>query len=72
MNKIDFSIPRRQSVKGLILIFSQEGKRAIKMFWPAIVPVLITREINSKLLIIGLIVLAGVALTLLHAVLSFR
>jgi len=72
MNKVDFSKPRRQSVKGLILIFFHEGKRAIKMFWPAIVPVLFTREINNKLLIIGIIVLAGVVLTLLHAILSFR
>ncbi len=72
MSNTDFSVPRRQSVKGLILIFFQEGRRAIKLFWPAIVPVLISKDIRSKLLIIGLIILGGLALTLIHAILYYR
>jgi len=62
----------RQSVKGLILIFIQEGKKVIKTFWPAIVPVLFSKSSHNKLLIIGLIVLTGILLTLLHAILYFR
>ncbi len=72
MNKIDFNQPRRQSIKGLVLIFFQEGKRGIKIFWPAIVPVLLTKDLNNKLLIVGLILLGGLILTLLHAILYFR
>ena len=72
MSNTDFSVPRRQSAKGLILIFFQEGRRAIKLFWPAIVPVLISKDMRSKLLIIGLIILGGLALTLIHAILYYR
>ena len=72
MSNTDFSLPKRQSVKGLILIFFQEGRRAIKIFWPAILPVFISKDINSKLLIIGLIILGGLTLTFLHSILYYR
>lgn len=72
MTKIDFSQPRRQSVKGLILIFIQEGKRGIQMFWPMIVPVLFAKDSDKKLLIFGLIILAGLVLLLIHTILYFR
>ncbi|MCX6227242.1 MAG: PH domain-containing protein [Bacteroidia bacterium] len=71
MTKIDFSQPRRQSVRGLILIFFQESKRGIKMFWPIIVPVLV-KQSDKKMLLIGLILLAGLILTLIHSILYFR
>ena len=72
MTGIDFGQPRRQSARGLILIFLQEGKRGIQMFWPVIVPVLISSKYDRKLLIIGLMVLVGLLLTLIHVILYFR
>ena len=69
MTMIDFSQPMRQSVKGLFLIFIQEGKKVIKIFWPVIVPVLLKKGSHDKLLVIGLILLAGILLTLIHAIL---
>jgi len=72
MKRIDFSQPMRQSVKGLFLIFIQEGKKVIKTFWPVIVPVLLKKDSHNKLLIIGVILLAGTLLTLIHAILYFR
>lgn len=72
MTRIDFSQPMRQSVKGLFLIFIQEGKKVIKIFWPVIVPVLLKKGSHDKLLIIGVILLAGIILTLIHAILYFR
>ena len=72
MINIDFSQPRRQSVKGLLLIFIQEGKRAVQLFWPVILPVLISKQSDKKLMVIGWIVLAGVVLTLIHTILYFR
>jgi putative membrane protein len=72
MSKIDFSLPRRQSVRGLFLIFIQEGKRGIQAFWPVLVPVLLTKTSGNKLLIIGLILAGGVILTLIHTILYFR
>ncbi|MEA1878233.1 MAG: PH domain-containing protein [Bacteroidota bacterium] len=72
MTMIDFSQPMRQSVKGLFLIFIQEGKKVIKTFWPVIVPVLLKKGSHDKLLVIGLILLGGIILTLIHAILYFR
>jgi len=72
MTKIDFSQPRRQSVRGLVLIFFQEFKQGIQVFWPIIVPVLLARQFDKKLLIIGLMILLGVILTLIHAILYYR
>ena len=72
MSKIDFSLPRRQSVRGLVLIFIQEGKRGIQAFWPVLVPVLLTKTSGNKLIIIGLIFTGGAILTLIHAIFYFR
>ncbi len=71
MSKNDFTQPRRQSIKGLVLIFLQEGKRGIQFFWPLLVPVILGKESDKKILIIGLILLAGLILTLIHSILYY-
>ncbi len=72
MTSFDFSQERRQSVKGLILIFIQEGRKAIKMFWPILVPILFKKGSENRFLIIGAILLGGLLLTLVHAILFYR
>jgi putative membrane protein len=72
MSKIDFSKPRRQSMKGLILIFLQEGKNAIKVFWPMLVPLVLTKHSDKKFLFFGVILVFGLLLILVHTILSYR
>ncbi len=72
MSNIDFSQPQRQSVKGLVLIFLQEGKRGIQIFWPVIVGILFAKHSDKKILILGAFVLLAAILTLIHAILYFR
>lgn len=71
MSKIDFTRPMRQSLRGLVLIFLQEGKRGIQIFWPLLVPIILGKESDKKILIIGLILLAGLILTLIHSILYY-
>ncbi|HBB90400.1 MAG TPA: hypothetical protein DC042_01380 [Bacteroidales bacterium] len=72
MSNIDFSQPQRQSVKGLVLIFLQEGRRGLQAFWPVIVGILFAKHSGKKILIIGAFVLLAVILTLIHTILYFR
>ncbi len=72
MNRIDFSRPRRQSVKGLVLIFLQEGKKAIKAFWPILVPMILARHSEKKLLFVGLILAASLILLIIHSILYYQ
>lgn len=72
MNRIDFSQPMRQSVKGLILIFLQEGKNSIKAFWPVIFPVILAKHSDKKLLIAGAVLAVGLLLLLIHTILYYR
>jgi putative membrane protein len=72
MNKIDFSQPRRQSIKGLILIFLQEGKTSIKAFWPMLLPLILTKQSDKKPLIFGITLAVGLILLLVHTILYYR
>ncbi len=72
MSRIDFSQPRRQSVKGLILIFLQEGKNAIKMFWPMLVPLVLSKHSDKKLLFVLATLALGLILVLIHSILYYR
>lgn len=71
MNKPDLSVPTRQSVRGLVLIFLFSARQAIRMFWPLILLYVIRNDfLKNK----GLIV-AGVAIALIllafHTVLYY-
>jgi putative membrane protein len=72
MSKIDFTQPRLQSSKGLILIFLQQSGKAIKLFWPAIIYLLVMKDIANKLQLFGLFILGAGILTLIHSFLYFR
>ena len=71
MNKPDLSVPTRQSVRGLVLIFIFSARQAIRMFWPLILLYVIQ---NNFLRNTG-IVIAGVAVVLIllaiHTVLYY-
>ncbi|MFA6483767.1 MAG: PH domain-containing protein [Bacteroidales bacterium] len=71
MSRLDFSQPRRQSVKGLILIFFQEGRNAIKIFWPLLVPLVLSKHSDNKLLFVGAALAAGVILLMIHTILYY-
>ncbi len=72
MSRIDFSQPRRQSAKGLILIFLQEGKNAFKAFWPILVPLVLSKHSDKKMLLAGITLGAGLVLLLIHTLLYYR
>ena len=74
MNRIDFSRPRRQSVKGLVLIFLQEGKKAIKSLWPILVPLILARHsgTDKHLLFVGTVVAASLILLVIHSLLYYQ
>ncbi|MFO7617671.1 MAG: PH domain-containing protein [Bacteroidales bacterium] len=71
MSQINFSQPRRQSAKGLILIFLQESRAALKAFWPVLLPVLLTKHTDTKWLVTGIFLLTGMTLLLIHTILYF-
>lgn len=72
MSRIDFSQPRRQSAKGLVLIFLQEGRNAIKSFWPILVPLILSKQSNHKLLFVAATLALGLILLLIHSILYYR
>ena len=72
MNNIDFSIPQRQSPKGLILFFAVTLKNIVKAIWPVAILFLFKHNSldTSKLFIaytiIGIILVLVVANTILY------
>ncbi len=59
MNNIDFSIPQRQSWRGLILFFSISLKNIIKTIWPVVILFLFKQNsINEGRLIIVYLIIA--------------
>ncbi|MDD3811989.1 MAG: hypothetical protein PHV14_06895, partial [Bacteroidales bacterium] len=69
MSKIDFSRPQRQSAKGLVLIFLQEGRKSIKTFWPVLVAIVFTNKTRNRWLEVAAFLLTGLVLTLIHTIL---
>lgn len=71
MNKQELSTPRRQSVKGLVLIFALSLRKGIRMFWPLILVLVVQNNVfNNKLVLWG----AGgavFALLVVHTVLYY-
>jgi putative membrane protein len=71
MSKADFTIPTRQSVKGLVLIFIFSLRQFIKMFWPAILVVVFQEKIFKDMLLLGIAVIVLLVLLLIHTVLYY-
>ncbi len=73
MNNSNFSVPQRQSAKGIILYFLLSARKLFKIGWPAIVAFFIqgsgfsTKKTIFLIAILGLIVL----LLFLHALFSY-
>src|SRR5690606_22696071 len=71
MNKPDLSIPTRQSVKGLALIFIVSIRQAIKMFWPMILILVIQNDIFKDRLVVIISVLTVLILLVVHSILYY-
>uniref|UniRef100_UPI003216926C PH domain-containing protein n=1 Tax=uncultured Draconibacterium sp. TaxID=1573823 RepID=UPI003216926C len=71
MNNPDLSTPTRQSVKGLVFIFLQSVRQAVRMFWALIAVLVIQKNIfdHKAMLPIALVVL-GLLFTV-HSVLYY-
>ncbi len=72
MNNIDLSVPTRQSVRGLVLIFLFSLRRFIQAFWPVVILALVKNNFldqNKVLILFG--VFAVVILLAVHTILYF-
>ncbi len=71
MSKIDVTTPTRQSVKGLVFIFLQTIRRAVRMFWALIAVLVLQRNIFDNKLIIGIVLVAILVLLVAHSILFY-
>jgi len=73
MNKLDFSLPQRQSPKGVILFFGLSLKKIFKLLWPILVLFLLKSKTidDQKQLIIYTVIFVFVLILILNAVLSY-
>ncbi len=72
MNKPDFSVPQRQSTKGLVLVFLQQSGKLIRAWWPVFIYLLIQVGGENRWKTLALILAAMVAVSLVHSILYFR
>lgn len=72
MNNSDFQKPRRQSARGLVLIFIKEGRRMVKIFWPIILPLVFNKGLDNKFLWFLLLLILSLILLSVHAFLYYR
>lgn len=71
MNNLDLTKPTRQSVKGLVFIFLQSIRAAIKMFWALIAVIVIQKNIMDHAPIIGIALIVIFALLIIHSILYY-
>jgi putative membrane protein len=72
MNKVDLTIPTRQSAKGLVLIFIFSVQQFIRMFWPLVLVAGYSGKISSKDKLVLLIsILAVLVLLIIHTILYY-
>jgi len=71
MNRVDLTIPTRQSAKGLILIFIFSLRQFIKMFWPVILVAVFQEKYFKDLFILGIVVIVLLALLVVHTILYY-
>lgn len=71
MNKVDLTIPTRQSAKGLVLIFIFSLRQFIKAFWPLILLVVVQKKYFDDLLILGIAIIVLMVLLMIHTILYY-
>lgn len=71
MTKIDLSVPTRQSVRGLVLIFLFSSRRFVLAVWPIILVYVIQKDFSRNINTIIISVLIVVALLAIHTVLYY-
>jgi putative membrane protein len=71
MNKPDLSIPTRQSVKGLALIFIISIRQVIKLFWPLILILVIQNDLFTNRLVVVISILTALILLVVHSILYY-
>jgi len=71
MNKVDLTVPTRQSAKGLVLIFIFSLRQSIRMFWPVILVVVFQKKYFDNLLILGIALIVVLVLLLVHSILYY-
>lgn len=71
MSKIDLTKPTRQSLKGLVFIFLQTIRQAVRMFWALIVVLVLQKNLLDNKLILGIALLVLIGLLLVHTILYY-
>ncbi len=71
MNKPDLSVPTRQSVRGLVLIFLFSSRQFVRAFWPILLLYVFKNDFfrNKNIIIIG--ILAVIVLLAIHTLLYY-
>jgi len=71
MNEIDLTKPTRQSVKGLVFIFLQSIRQAVRMFWALIAILVVQRNLLDNKLIIGIALMVILVVLIVHSILYY-
>ncbi|MCY1721388.1 PH domain-containing protein [Prolixibacteraceae bacterium Z1-6] len=71
MNKMDLSAPTRQSIKGLVFIFLQTVRQAVRMFWALIALLVIQKNIFEHKAILPIAGMVIFLLFIAHSVLYY-
>jgi len=71
MNKIDLTVPTRQSAKGLILIFIFSLRKFIGIFWPIILIAVFQKNYFENKLVLGVTIIAVLILLIGHTILWY-
>jgi len=71
MNKVDLTVPTRQSAKGLVLIFIFSVQQFIRMFWPLILIAVFQKKYFDDLLVLGISVIVLLVLLIVHTILWY-
>ncbi len=71
MNKIDLTVPNRQSVKGLVLIFIFSARQAVKMFWPLLLAFVFQNKFIQSKTVLFFFLAAVLILLIVHTILYY-
>ena len=66
-NQVDFSIPQRQSLPGILVMFANSLQKTVRAFWPMLIILLVNFKTINKLLLFGGIV----GVVILIAIISY-
>src|SRR5680860_14456 len=71
MNNFDLTIPTRQSLKGLVLIFIISVRQVVRMFWALILVLVLQNNFFKDKWVIFISIAAVIILILVHTVLYY-